>query len=126
MTLPSRVWRSTPTAPAGDSGSASSPPRSSVGDGEDVHDLAGNPHPLRGVEALADRLAEALPLDQLEDEHVGVVLLDEVVDPADAGGLGLGAEAGLPQEARLGLRVQAVLAANGLQGHPSAALFVVA
>ena len=76
-----------------------------VGDGEDVHDLARDPRPLGRVEALADRLAEALALDELEDEHVGVVLLEEVVDAADAGVLELGEDARLAEEACLRLRV---------------------
>ena len=63
---------------------------SGVSDDEDVGDLFRDPQPGGPVEPVVERKAQVLPLDELQDQPVTLLVFDVVVDSADVRVIELG------------------------------------
>ena len=70
-------------------------------------------------EAFIHLLLEGAPFDELEDQEIGLLAFDQIVDLADRRVLEFGQDAGFAQETRLHLRIEAVLRADGFHRHPA-------
>jgi len=91
-----------------------------VNSNQDVQQLAGNRQLLVVIQRrFIHRLTQAGAVDQLEDQAVGVLTLDEIVQLADRGVVELGQNPRLAEEAGLSIRVESLLGADDLEGDPA-------
>ena len=83
--------------------------------GQCAHHLFGDAHAGGPIETSPQRIAQAAPVNQLEDQIIGVVDRDVVVDAADVGMIELRQNPRLAQQPRARRLVEAMRATNGFE-----------